>query len=198
VLIPGDMSSAALLIASTISSKGKIKIKGMNFTLPQADSHIIEILKKMGISFKVDPMDDYLLINGDQEVKGGEFNLSDCPDLLPVLSILALKAKSEVSITGIKHARYKETDRIHVIANELSKTGAIIKELAGGLIIRPSGKLRGCHLNSRNDHRLFMSFCAYAIGADNTCTVEGLESVDVSYPKFIGDLKSLGAKIEVQ
>ena len=43
-----------------------------------------------------------------------------------------------------------------------------------------------------------MSFCAYAIGADSECTVEGLESVDVSYPKFIGDLKSLGAKIEVQ
>jgi 3-phosphoshikimate 1-carboxyvinyltransferase len=133
-------------------------------------------------------------VQGAGSLEGGEFNLADTPDLLPVVSILALKAKAPVKITGVAHARVKETDRVANIAHELGKLGAKIDEFHDGLTISAPKKLKNASLQAYNDHRLFMAFTIAAMMTEKS-VVDGAESVDVSYPAFVQDMKRLGAKL---
>ena len=190
--IPVDMSSAAILLASG-ALLGSVKVEGIDISLPQADARIIDILKAMDVDVKV--YNNSIEVYAKDRLASNEFNLKDSPDLLPVVSILALKAKHTV-IKGVEHARVKETDRIAIIARELSKLGASVKEFNDGLEIHAPDKVKNAILDAHNDHRLFMVFVIASMLADE-CIVDGLESVDVSYPRFVDDIKSLGAKVEV-
>lgn len=192
--VPSDFSTAALILAAGALVGEKIKVMGINFAMPQGDSQIIEILKQMGCSIKVDKEKGEVVVQGTDELEGGDFNLGDTPDLLPVVSILALKAKSSVTITGVAHARVKETDRVTNIAQELVKFGARIKEFQDGLKITAARPLKNASLKAYDDHRLFMAFTIASMMTERS-VVAGAESVDVSYPNFILDMKDLGARI---
>jgi 3-phosphoshikimate 1-carboxyvinyltransferase len=113
---------------------------------------------------------------------------------LPVISILALKAANPVTITGVAHARIKETDRISNIAAELLKFGADIKEFPDGLKITAPTAIRNASLEAHNDHRLFMAFTIASMMTEKSM-VAGAQSVDVSYPNFISDMKNIGGII---
>ncbi|MDQ4100923.1 MAG: 3-phosphoshikimate 1-carboxyvinyltransferase, partial [Thermoproteota archaeon] len=129
-------------------------------------------------------------------LEGGDFNLSDTPDLLPVVSILALKAAAPVKITGVAHARVKETDRISIIAAELLKFGADIEEFHDGLRITAPPVMRNASLEAHNDHRLFMAFTIASMMTEKSI-VAGAQSVDVSYPNFISDMKNIGGMVRL-
>ncbi|NWG09489.1 MAG: 3-phosphoshikimate 1-carboxyvinyltransferase [Nitrososphaerales archaeon] len=195
-VVPGDFSSASLLIASALLSGGEVTLENLNFSLPQADMHILDILERMGADFETNKSEGGITLSGDKELRGGDFDLSDSPDLLPVLSIIALKARPRVVIRGVEHARFKETDRISILVKELSKLGANVQELRDGMIVEYCEDLKSCSLDAHGDHRLFMALFAAAMASSRPCIVEGLESVDVSYPSFIKDMKSLGAIVE--
>jgi 3-phosphoshikimate 1-carboxyvinyltransferase len=192
--VPSDFSTAALILAAGALVGEKLKVKGLNFSLPQGDSQIVDILKQMGCQIKVDKRKGEVVVEKAKELEGGDFNLSDTPDLLPVVSILALKANTPVTITGVAHARVKETDRVANIASELVKFGVRIKEFYDGLKITALKPLKNASLEAYNDHRLFMAFTIASMMTEKSI-VAGAESVDVSYPTFVQDMKDLGAKI---
>jgi 3-phosphoshikimate 1-carboxyvinyltransferase len=192
--VPGDFSTAALLLSSAVLSDGEVSIHNLDFSLPQGDSNIIGILKELGANINEDKSNGILKITGTNSLAGGEFNLRDTPDLLPVLSILALKCKNPIKITGISHARYKETDRVANISSQLIKFGADVKEEVDSIYIKPPIKIKNASIDSFNDHRLFMAFFIASLSTEES-EIEGSESVDVSYPGFIDEMKSLGAKI---
>lgn len=192
--VPGDFSTAALLLSSAILSDGELVISNLDFSLPQGDSNIINILKKMGADIIEDKTSGTVKVIGTRQLDGGEFDLKDTPDLLPVVSILSLKCKNSIKITGISHARYKETDRVANIASQLVKFGAEIKEDLDSIFINPPKKIKNVSINSFDDHRLFMAFFIASLATEES-TIDGAESVDVSYPGFIDDLKKLGARI---
>jgi 3-phosphoshikimate 1-carboxyvinyltransferase len=192
--VPADFSTAALILAAGALVGEKVKVKGLNFSLPQGDSQIVDIMKQMGCQINVDKRKGEVIVQKADELDGGDFNLSDTPDLLPVVSILALKAKTPITIRGVAHARVKETDRVANIAQELAKFGARIKEFQDGLRITAVKPLKNASLEAYNDHRLFMAFTIASMMTERSI-VAGAESVDVSYPHFIQDMKELGAKI---
>ena len=192
--VPGDFSAAALLLVAGVMVGGTLTLKGLNFSLPQADSKILEILKEMNAEIKVNMRRGEVRVTGSKTIEGGTFDLTDAPDLLPVISILALKATSPVKITGIAHARWKETDRVAIIASQLKKFGARVVEAEDQLSIVPPRILRNSSIQTFNDHRLFMAFTIASLMTEKS-EIEGAESIDVSYPNFLVDLKRLGAKI---
>lgn len=192
--VPSDFSTAALILAGGALAGEKLRVNGLNFEMPQADSRIIDILKSMGCMITVDEEKGEVVINGADRLEGGDFNLADTPDLLPVISILALKATSPVTITGVAHARVKETDRVSNIAAELIKFGAHINEFRDGLKITAPVVIKNALLEAHNDHRLFMAFTIASMMTEKS-SVAGSQSVDVSYPNFISDMKNIGAKI---
>ena len=191
--VPIDFSSLALLLASAVLN-GEIIIKGSIGNLPQGDEVFIDILEQLGVSVIID--NDEIKIKSPEKLKGGKFDLSNSPDLLPPLSILALKSSEPIEIINVKHARLKETDRIAIITRELVKLGIKIQEKEDGMILESSEKLTSAELNAENDHRLFMAFCIAGMYVGD-CTITDPESVKVSYPNFIEEMKHIGAKIQV-
>jgi 3-phosphoshikimate 1-carboxyvinyltransferase len=192
--VPGDFSTAALILAAGALAGEKLKLNGLSFTLPQGDSQIVDILKRMGCLIRVDNVNGEVQVEGTERLEGGDFDLADTPDLLPVVSILALKSKSPVRITGVAHARVKETDRLANIAKELVKFGACVEEFHDGLKITAPQLIKNASLEAYNDHRLFMAFTIASMITEKSI-VAGAESVDISYPNFVGDMEDLGAKI---
>jgi 3-phosphoshikimate 1-carboxyvinyltransferase len=192
--IPGDFSTAALLLsAGTLVGNG-ITVGNLDFSLPQGDSKILEILKKIGAVISINKKNGTVKTVGIEELDGGEFDLSDTPDLLPVVAILSLKSRNPVRIYGVSHTRYKETDRLRIIASELRKLGVNTKLFPDEIMIISPKKLKNALLDSHNDHRLFMSFVIAAMLTEKS-VVDGVESVDVSYPSFVQDMKRIGAKL---
>jgi 3-phosphoshikimate 1-carboxyvinyltransferase len=191
--VPSDFSTAALVMAAGALVGEKVIVKGLNFRMPQGDSNIIDIMQSMGCRIRADRLKGTVVVEHSEELEGGSFNLADTPDLLPVVSILALKAKGPVTITGVAHARVKETDRVANIASELVKFGARILEHNDGLRITAPKILKNASLEAYNDHRLFMAFSIASMLTEKSI-VAGAESVDVSYPNFITDMKGLGAR----
>ena len=192
--IPGDFSSASLIIAAGVLCGGKIAIGGMNFHYPQGDMAIIDIVRQMGGDIKVNKEKGEVIVYGSNSLDGIECNLVNCPDLLPVVSILSLKARTPMRIFGISHARFKETDRVSIITNELRKMGVDVSEKEDEVLINPVKGLKNVEFDSHNDHRLFMSFTIASM-LTNKSIVKGAESIDVSYPAFINEIKRLGANI---
>jgi len=193
--VPIDFSSLALLLSATVLNGEEITIKGNLGNLPQGDEVFIDILEQLGVNVTID--DDEIKIESPKKLRGGKFDLSNSPDLLPPLAILALNSSAPIEIFNVKHARLKETDRIAIIARELVKLGIKIQEKEDGLILESSEKISGVELNSEEDHRLFMAFCIVGMYVGN-CTVTDPESVKVSYPNFIDEMTRLGAKIQIQ
>ncbi len=196
VRVPGDFSSAALLLALGALTGSKVTVENLDFKMPQGDVKVIEILREMGGGLEVDADEGEATIHGGS-LKGGFFNLKETPDLLPVVSVLGLKAEGKTVIDGVRHARFKESDRIAILAKELRKLGPMIEELEDGIAIEGSLSLKGCSMDAHGDHRLFMALCVAAASACEPCIVEGAESVDVSYPGFIQDIRNLGVGVEV-
>jgi len=192
--VPIDFSSLALLLSAAVLNGEGITIKGSIGNLPQGDEVFIDILEKLGVKIAID--DDQIKIESPEKLNGGKFDLSNSPDLLPPLAILALRSSAPIEIFNVKHARLKETDRIAIMSRELVKLGIKVQEKEDGMILEASENISGADLISEEDHRLFMAFCIAGMFVGN-CTVTDPESVKVSYPNFIEEMKRMGAKIKI-
>jgi len=173
--VPGDFSAAAFLLVANEITGSNAKIEGLNPNDTQGDKKILEIL----------------------ENNNSEIDLSNTPDLLPIVAVLACFRKGTTKIVNVEHARLKECDRISAMATELKRMGADIKEKPDGLIIKNS-KLQGAHLNGHKDHRIVMALTIAGLSADGETVISDANSISVSYPNFINDLKKLGADIHLR
>jgi 3-phosphoshikimate 1-carboxyvinyltransferase len=190
--IPSDFSNLALLLAANVLLGDGLNIEISLDDMPQGDEAIVDILERLGVNVILE--DDIITTRSPISLNGGKFDLSDTPDLLPAIAILALKSEKPIEIFNVKHARYKETDRIAVISRELKKIGLDVEEKDDGMILRKSLELHPAELNSENDHRLFMAFSIAGMFVGE-CTISDPDAVKVSYPEFISDLVNAGAKI---
>ncbi len=192
--VPADFSSASFIMAAATVTGGSVTLENVMHEYPQGDSAILEILKLMGA--KVDTTSDSVTIRADNErLKGGRFDLRDTPDLLPVVSTLALTCDSPVEIVGTAHARFKETDRIAMVVKEFKKLGVEAEERADGLLIAPPSELKSAPLDAHDDHRMFMALSVASLLLPEGAPILGVESLDVSYPSFLEDLEKLGATV---
>jgi 3-phosphoshikimate 1-carboxyvinyltransferase len=193
--VPIDFSSLAILLSASVLNGKNFVIHGNIGNLPQGDEVFIDILEQLGVKVSIE--EEEITVESPEKLNGGRFDLSNSPDLLPPLAILAMKTMNPIEIVNVKHARLKETDRISILARELAKIGIKTQEKEDGLILESSNRFRGASLNSENDHRLFMVFCIVGMYLGD-CTVTDHESVAVSYPNFIIEMNKLGAKITIQ
>lgn len=193
--VPSDYGLAAFLLAAAALTDSNVVLKGtLDDAFVQADAHILRILTKMGCVFLKTSRS--LRLKGPALLKGGAFSLKDCPDLLPILSVLALFASRPVIFSDIAHVRAKESDRISDLRQELLKTGCRVDEGKDFMRVYPL-KDTLCKqrivFDSHRDHRLAMAFCV--LGLKIGAKVQGVECVAKSYPGFLKDLSMLGATI---
>jgi len=193
--VPGDFGAASFMVAAAYLTEGEIHIRHLDSTLPQADSAIVSYTEMMGghVTYR----EDGLYVRGGRSDIPVTLDLSDSPDLLPVLAAMAALRPSTTILKGVAHARLKESDRVGALASQLAKLGVDVRELEDGLIINGREKLEGgVTLDSYGDHRLFMAFTALGLACKKGLTVLGAESADVSYPNFLDDLRACGGKVK--
>ena len=193
-IVPSDFSNLALLLSANVLLGDSLKIKISLGDLPQGDEAIVDMLEQMGVNVTLD--NETITTKSPELLDGGKFDLSNTPDLLPALAILVLKCKTQIEIFNVKHARYKETDRIAIICNELKKIGVVVTEKEDGMILKKGDLINGVELNAHEDHRLFMAFSIVGMLIGD-CTVTDPDSASVSYPDFISDMQNCGARMSV-
>lgn len=192
--IPADFSTATFfLAAATLKPDRQITLKGLDFTDSQPDKQVVYILEKMGAKIEHLPNGD-ITISAPNGLTGITIDMNETPDALPMLAVVGCFARGETRLINVAHARLKETDRIQVMAEELTKMGANITELPDGLIIRQSS-LTGTKVCGHGDHRIVMSLAIAGLSCEGTTTITTAEAAAVTVPEFSDFIKKLGGNL---
>ncbi|MEW5801019.1 MAG: 3-phosphoshikimate 1-carboxyvinyltransferase [bacterium] len=192
--IPADWSSATFpLCAAAMIEGSDCLIKGLDIQDSQADRQVLEHLQKMGAGIEV--TDQGIRVCG-QGLHGTELDLNNTPDALPAIAATACMAEGVTVIGNVAHARIKETDRIQVMAQELGRMGAKIKETPDGLIIEKSS-LHGSTVEGHHDHRVVMALSLAAMAASGHTSITTAEAVNVTFPTYVSLMQGLGACLEM-
>lgn len=191
--VPGDFSSASYLMAAGALT-GNVEIENL-FDDAQGDSKIIDLLDRMGVD--IEWKDGMVKASKTGELNGIGFDGSDNPDLVPTIAVLGMFASGNTKIENVRHLRYKEVDRLEAISEELRKLGVDMEEGKDYLIVK--GNLRkkdtsSIEIDSRGDHRIAMAFSL--VGLVSGIKIKNAECINISYPSFIEDIKSLGGNIK--
>jgi 3-phosphoshikimate 1-carboxyvinyltransferase len=199
VVVPGDISSAAFwLVAGAIVPNSNLLIE--NVGVNPTRTGILEALQMMNADITLENERE---VAGepvaDIRVKGGL--LKGCTiegdiiprliDEIPILAVAGVFAKGTTIIKDAAELRVKESDRLAVMASELTKMGAKITEYPDGLEITGETGLQGAQVESYTDHRITMSLAIAALKAQGKTVIHGAEAASISYPNFVSTLQSL-------
>ena len=191
-IVEGDWSQAAFFcILGTLSET--ITIEGLNLDSLQGDKVILDLLQGMGAQPELGK--DSITFR-KETLKGTDIDVSQCPDLVPVLSVAASQAEGRTHIMNAARLRIKESDRLTTTCRELSALGGHIIEEPEGLIIEGITRLKGGKTHGSGDHRIVMAMALASAACEGIIEIEGSEAVHKSYPEFWEDFVALGGKIE--
>lgn len=200
ILVPGDISSAAFfLVAGLITPHSEILIKNVGINPTRAG--ILKVCEAMGADItycnrqegKGEPVADLLVRTSDltATVIEGEI-IPTLIDELPVIALMACFAKGTTIIRDAQELKVKESNRIDLMAKNLTAMGAHVTATEDGLIIEGGHPLHGAAIHCSYDHRIAMTFAIAGINADGETSIIDSDCVNVSYPSFFADLDKLG------
>jgi 3-phosphoshikimate 1-carboxyvinyltransferase len=192
--VPGDFSSATFPLCAAAITPSRLLLKGLDMGDTQGDKEVINMLKSMGADIQTG---EEGIVVASSELTGGELDLNNTPDALPALAVVGCFAKGETVLKNVAQARIKETDRIKVMATELSKMGADIEEMKDGLIIRQS-ELKGTKVRGYHDHRVVMALSLAGMMAQGETEIDSAESIGITFPGYVGKMCRLGARMELR
>lgn len=192
VAVEGDWSNAAFFLSAAAIS-GSLTVTNLDVNSPQGDRVILQILKNFGADVSV--LEKCVTIC-HKDLSGIVIDVSEAPDLLPVLTVVAAYAKGETKFINARRLRLKESDRI-VACHEMLKNLGISSVYDEDSMTVTGGTVMGGVVDSFNDHRIVMSAGVAATKAKGSITVTGAQAVNKSYPGFSSDYNILGGKSSV-
>ena len=199
VNVPGDISSAAYFIAAGLLVPGSeilIRNVGVN---PTRDG-ILRVCQAMGADITrlnetsesgeptADLLVKYSTLHGT--TVEGEI-IPTLIDELPMIAVMAAFAEGTTVIRDAAELKVKESDRIAVMVENLSRIGVDIEGTEDGMIIHGGKPVHGAEIDSHLDHRIAMSFAVAALAAEGETKIKDADCVRISYPEFYRDLFSL-------
>jgi len=197
--VPGDPSSAAVWASAAAALPGaRVELTGV--ALNPRRLGFVAALRRMGAHIEI--VEDMVL--GGEPVgtltisydtcKDTTINADEVPGLIDELPVLAACAAfgRRLEVRGAEELRVKESDRITALVTGLRQLGVSAEEYPDGFLIDGhAGRPTGGRADAVHDHRLVMAFTLIALGASGDTQIESAESVAVSYPAFLSDLRSL-------
>ncbi len=190
--ISGDYSSAAFPLSAAAITNSCVVVRGLAAPNHEPDGVVLGLLSQMGAAARL--VDDGVLVEG-VGLKAARIDIHDSPDLGPVAAVLGCYADGETTICGASRLRFKESDRLTSISDELVALGANVTETEDGFRIHGPASLRGGVVQSHGDHRIAMALTVAALGADGRVEIQGAECVSKSYPTFFDDMRALGVEV---
>jgi len=180
IIIESDASSATYFLGSAAVLRKSIIINGLRKNTTQADIKFVKVLQRMGCDVKWDK--NSIKLKG-KKLRGISVDMNEAPDSVPALAVVSLFAEGKTLIKNIENLRYKESDRIQALANELSKLGARIKTGKDFIEINPIKNYKSALIETYNDHRIAMSF-AIAQLIIPEIKIKNPQCVKKSFPDF--------------
>ena len=191
--IEGDWSSAAnLLVAGAVF--GKVTVEGLDTKSLQADLSIMDILMEAGACLSQTGGSTGPVTVQRSPLTAFETDASNCPDLFPIIAVLAAFCQGTSRISGVDRLAHKESDRGKAISRMLGQMGVVSEISDNALVIEGhslssrllTGRLlKGGEYTSSHDHRMVMALKVAELGADGPITVDDTDCVSKSFPTFL-------------
>lgn len=192
--IPADFSTASFFLCAPAITGDDLLLQGLDIEDPQGDKAVVDDLRAMGARITVEA--DGVRVHAGTRLRGATLDLNATPDALPILAVTAAFAEGETRLVNVPQARIKETDRIAVMAAELSKLGIRVRELDDGLVIE-GGKMVGGEVCGHGDHRIVMAMAVAGLGAEGAVCVDTAEAAAVTVPDFPDLMRAVGARLDM-
>ena len=190
--LEGDWSAAAnFLVAGALF--GNVEIEGLDTTSLQADLSIMDILMDAGASLSQLDGDKGNITAQRAPLKAFAVDASNCPDLFPIVSVLAAFCQGTSRLAGVGRLANKESDRATAIVDMLTQMGVAVTVEGDEMVIEGHGLaqrllngtlLKGGSYTSHHDHRMVMALKVAALGADSPSVIDDVDCVAKSFPQF--------------
>ncbi len=190
--VEGDWSSAAFFLAAGALS-GPVTVLGLNDDSLQPDKKIVDYLKQFGA--QVEAQNNRITVT-KKELHGINIDISQTPDLFPILSIIASVSTGRTVFSNCKRLRYKESDRLESTYKMLKSLGADAEIINDSMAINGTNHLNGSVVDGFNDHRIVMSAAIASLICDSPVTINDENAINKSYPEFFEHFTKLGGKID--
>ena len=204
--IPGDMSSAAFLIAMAILvPRSVVELEGVLWN--EERKGLIRVLKRMRANLKTIRISQAgsektatLRVKSSslQAVRVSKSEVPSLIDELPILMVLATQARGTSTFRGIEELRFKETDRVASMVTQLQAMGAKIDVRGNDIRVKGPSQLKGVKVRSFGDHRTAMSFVIAGMIASGSTTIRNTDCIQTSFPNFLDVIKKAGCRFRVQ
>jgi len=194
--VEGDASTASYFYAAAAITGDTVRVEGVGKESEQGDLRAADVLAEMGCHVKKDP--DVVTVSGARGLlRGIDCDCADIPDVVPTLAVVAAFARGRTRLRGVPHLRHKESDRIASVATELSKIGAVVRELDDGLEIEGTldpDQLHGAEIDTWGDHRIAMAFSLVGLMVPGIVIREP-QVVTKSFPSYFRTLAGIGGRV---
>jgi 3-phosphoshikimate 1-carboxyvinyltransferase len=207
VEVPADISSAAFFIVlASIASSAEVKIKNIDTSVERAG--LINVLTRMGADIQISNHEGNSgfntsdLVVRSSKLSGAFVDNSDVPNMIdeiPILTIAAIAAEGDVEVTDAEELRVKESDRISSMVKGCEKLNLRLPENPDGFIVPEKSTIKPntIPIESNHDHRIAMSFAIASVLLDGEIEIEGVESIQTSFPTFLDIFEKLGGQIKM-
>jgi 3-phosphoshikimate 1-carboxyvinyltransferase len=179
VIIEGDWSSAAILLAAGAIGGRSLRLSGLAPDSDQPDRRVLSLLADMGVEAVWEGVT--LRCSGGPR-RALEADLDATPDLFPPLAALAATLEEPSTFHGLARLRDKESDRLTAMADGLRRLGAAVESGTDWMRVA-RGQLRAARVDGASDHRVVMSLAALSLAAGEV-SVDRPEAVAKSFPGF--------------
>jgi 3-phosphoshikimate 1-carboxyvinyltransferase len=192
VMLPPDIGSAVFGLAACALHPSRVTFR----TEVPIDGHpegsVLESLQAAGMPMRFAPDMRSISIEGDGvPPRGGRLDCRDIPDMVPILSTLAARARGRSVLGHVAHVRLKESDRVESML-QLRKMGARVEFDGNDLVFEGVEQLHGATLSSFNDHRVLMALTVAGSTATGVTELSFPHAYRISYPEFLDHMNALG------
>lgn len=198
--VPGDVSSAAFLVALAVLGGSADDMRIRHVGVNPTRTGMLDVLARMGAKVEIVDRADAGgedvadLVCRQAQLRATEIRAAEVPaliDELPALAILAARADGETRVSGAAELRVKESDRITAIVANLRSLGVEAAELEDGFVVRGSDAPLAGRVQAGGDHRIAMAFGVLAALPGNDVSIDDRGVADISFPGFWDLLRRL-------
>jgi 3-phosphoshikimate 1-carboxyvinyltransferase len=205
--IPGDLSAAAfILVAAQLVTGSRVTTRAVGVNPTRTG--LLEIARDMGAALRVEPSGECAgepiaeIYSEPGELRGARIGgevVARAIDEIPIVCALAARANGTTVIRDAHELRVKESDRISSMAGVLRAFGVKCDELPDGIEIEGSPRpLTPADVESHGDHRIAMTSVVLALLGTGPSRVRDVDCIVTSFPRFVGTMRALGARIDVE
>jgi len=199
--VPGDVSSAAFIIAFAALGGAGVPVTIDNVSLNRTRTGFLDVFSRMGIDLTIEETGSGttceprgLITANPSEVHGIEVDAEEVPaviDELPIIAVMGACSEGRTTIRGAGELRLKESDRIHSLVQNLQTLGVEVVEHEDGLEIEGTRRPLKGRVRAFGDHRIAMAFGVLTKLKGTHIEIDDPTLSGISFPGFWGLLHKL-------